>query len=103
MCTLFCFSLDRKKEEELDSFLRRQGAHAKKKTQKTSKRRQLTARPRVLGVDVDHRVLDVRRAPHRRDGARGRRERGLEVHGLRGGEQVVGDPDETFFLKVFFF
>jgi len=34
MCTLFCFSLDRKKEEELDSFLRRQGAHAKKKKPK---------------------------------------------------------------------
>ena len=59
----------------------------------------LTCRPRrLLGLDVDHLLLHVGRAPHRSDGARRSRERGLEVHRLRSGEEVVGEPVLSFFF-----
>ena len=92
LCLLL--SLGKKKKKRVDSFIMR----AKKDPNLKRKKKRLTAWPRVLGLDVDHaRVLDVRRAAHRRDCSRGSRERRLEVHRLRGREQVVGDPIEFFF------
>ena len=88
MC-LFVFSyfpLPREREIE------RKGKERRKKNEL------LTGGPRVLGLDVDDLLFHVGGAPHRRDGPGGRRERGLEVHGLGRGEEVVGKPAASFFF-----